>query len=153
MTSRHNQALHLRKECFDFFFFAGDKEFAVGMTYTALSRARKFENLAFDPMPSVERIKRVSNYPTFKKRLKEDVILKKLQDQTEREAEIEGIATDDSDDESDESTFLADMDIDADMTSNWEHVQDLPTSQTSQHLSTWPCFLQILSDGLIMQFC
>ena len=92
----------------------------MGLTYTALSRARKFENLAFDPMPSVERIKRVSNYPTFKKRLKEDVILKKLQDQTEREAEIEGIATDDSDDESDASTqdILADMDIDAEMSSN-----------------------------------
>ena len=88
------------------------------MTYTALSRARKFENLAFDPMPSVVRIKKVFNFPTFTHRLKEDVNLKKLQDQTEREADIEGIATDDSDDESDESTFLADMDIDAEMTSN-----------------------------------
>ena len=88
------------------------------MTYTALSRARKFENLAFDPMPSVERIKKVFKFPTFTNRLKEDVNLKKLQDQTEREADIEGIATDDSDDESDESTFLADMHIDAEMTSN-----------------------------------
>ena len=59
----------------------------MGLTYTALSRARKFENLAFDPMPSVERIKRVFNLPTFTKRLEEDVRLKKLQDQTEREAE------------------------------------------------------------------
>ena len=121
MTSRHNQALHLRKESFDiFFFFAGDKEFAVGMTYTALSRARKFENLAFDPMPSVERIKRPFNFPTFKKRLTEDVDLKKLQDKTEREADIEGVATDDSDDDNDASTqnILADMDIDAEMTSN-----------------------------------
>ena len=92
----------------------------MGLTYTALSRARKFENLAFDPMPSVERIKRPFNFPTFTKRLKEDAKLKTLQDQTEREADIEGVATDDSDDESDASTqdILADMDIDAEMSSN-----------------------------------
>ena len=99
-------------------------------------------------MPSVERIKKHFNSPTFKKRIKEDKRLTTLQDRTEREADIEGIATDDSDDESDESTFLADMDIDAEMTSNWEQVQELPTSQTSQHLSTW---LQISSDELEMQ--
>ena len=108
MTSRHNQALHLRKECCDFFFFAGDKEFAVGMTYTALSRARKFENLAFDPMPSMERIKRHFKHATFKKRLDEDNRLKTVQDRTEREADIEDVATDDSDVSDDES---ADMEI------------------------------------------
>ena len=75
-------------------------------------------------MPSVERIKKHFNSPTFKKRIKEDKRLTTLQDRTEREADIEGIATDDSDDESDESTqnTLADMDVDAEMSSNWEHV-------------------------------
>lgn len=92
----------------------------MGLTYTALSRARKFENLAFDPMPSMERIKRHFNSATFKKRIKEDSRLTTLQDRTEREADIEGIDTDDSDDESDESTqnILADMDVDAEMSSN-----------------------------------
>ena len=107
MTSSHIQALNLSKHAF-FFASSGKEEFAVGLTYTALSRARKFENLAFDPMPSVQRIKQHFKHATFTKRLDEDNRLKTIQEQTEAEANIEDVATDDSDVSDDES---ADMEI------------------------------------------
>ena len=40
----------------------GDGEFAPGLTYTALSRAKKLENIAFDPFPSMLRIANIRKY-------------------------------------------------------------------------------------------
>ena len=59
----------------------GDREFASGLTYTALSRAKKLENIAFEPddFPTLERIMRIFNKDPFKERLLEEKRLSKLQ--------------------------------------------------------------------------
>ena len=59
----------------------GDREFASGRTYTALSRAKKLENIAFEPddFPTLERIMRIFNKDPFKERLLEEKRLSKLQ--------------------------------------------------------------------------
>ena len=59
----------------------GDREFASGLTYTALSRAKKFENIAFEPddFPTLDRIMRILNKDIFKERLLEEKRLSKLQ--------------------------------------------------------------------------
>jgi ATP-dependent DNA helicase PIF1 len=43
----------------------GKKEFATGLTYTALSRVRCLADLAFDPMPSLERIEKIKRTKGF----------------------------------------------------------------------------------------
>ena len=50
----------------------GDKEFASGLTYTALSRATKLQNIKFDPFPNLSRIKSIFTKEKFKKRLQEE---------------------------------------------------------------------------------
>ena len=50
----------------------GNKEYASGLTYTALSRAKKLENIAFDPFPGPERITNISTNKMFKIRVKEE---------------------------------------------------------------------------------
>ena len=47
-------------------------EFASGLTYTGLSRAKKFQNVKFDPFPSEQRIKNIFTTNKFKKRVKEE---------------------------------------------------------------------------------
>ena len=46
----------------------GPEEFSVGLTYTGSSRTREFTNLAFDPMPSYNRILKIFSRPTFKEK-------------------------------------------------------------------------------------
>ena len=60
----------------------GDKEDSVGITYTGMSRVRKFRNLAFKPMPNFDRLRRIQFLRMFKLRKKEDDRLKKLEVET-----------------------------------------------------------------------
>ena len=56
-----------------------DKEFATGLTYTAISRATKLENIAFDPeFPTFKRFDDISKKTQFQERLKEEERLSKL---------------------------------------------------------------------------
>ena len=50
----------------------GDREFASGLTYTALSRTTKLQNIKFDPFPIKERMLNIFKKENFKKRLKEE---------------------------------------------------------------------------------
>ena len=59
----------------------GDKEYASGLTYTALSRAKKLENIAFDPLPLHIWIMNIFKSPRFKKRLKEEERLRKKKEE------------------------------------------------------------------------
>ena len=49
----------------------GPKEFAPGLTYTAVTRVRSLEGLAFDPMPYFNRIVMIFNGKAFKAKEKE----------------------------------------------------------------------------------
>jgi hypothetical protein len=60
----------------------GDKEFACGLTYTALSRCKTLENMAFDPMPGYERISGIKKHKLFIQRKKEEIRLQKIEDAT-----------------------------------------------------------------------
>ena len=51
-------------------------EYASGLTYTALSRAKELENIAFEPFPTLERITNIFNKNRFKIRLNEENWLK-----------------------------------------------------------------------------
>ena len=56
----------------------GDREFATGLTYTALSRCRKIEELAFMPFYNYARFKRgVNTGKMFEARKKQDEIERK----------------------------------------------------------------------------
>ena len=57
----------------------GNKEFATGLTYTALSRAKELENIAFEPFPTLNRIANLSTGQRFQTRLKEENRLKKIE--------------------------------------------------------------------------
>ena len=48
------------------------REFASGLTYTALSRTTKLQNIRFEPFPSLERITDIFRTNKFKKRLEEE---------------------------------------------------------------------------------
>ena len=50
----------------------GNKEFAAGLTYTAISRVRKFENVYFYPFKNYRRFKAIFQSKTFKTRIKHD---------------------------------------------------------------------------------
>ena len=54
----------------------GNMEYASGLTYTALSRAKELENIAFEPFPTLERITNIFNKDRFKIRLNEEDRLK-----------------------------------------------------------------------------
>ena len=58
--------------------------FAQGLTYTALSRAKRFEQMAFDPAPSLGRLNSFMATDKFKARLREEKRLKKLAEETKR---------------------------------------------------------------------
>ena len=60
----------------------GDREFAVGLSYTGLSRVKRLQNIAFLPMPDFVRLSRFAKTPIFKKRLDEDLRLKDLEEAT-----------------------------------------------------------------------
>jgi len=59
----------------------GSKEFANGLTYVALSRVTKFENLSFYPMKSYQRFSAIKTSKVFKDR--------KLQDEREKQSDKE----------------------------------------------------------------
>ena len=63
----------------------GPEEFSVGLTYTGSSRTRELTNLAFDPMPSYNRILKIFSRPTFKE--KEAEVKRRDRDIISREAE------------------------------------------------------------------
>jgi hypothetical protein len=65
----------------------GPEEFSLGLTYTGSSRTREFTNLAFDPMPSYNRIIKIFSRPTFKE--KEAEVKRWDRDIISREAEAE----------------------------------------------------------------
>ena len=50
----------------------GNKEFSNGLTYTAISRCRKIENLSFYPMKNYRRFNSIKKSEMFKYRLKQD---------------------------------------------------------------------------------
>ena len=56
----------------------GEKEFASGLTYTAISRATKLENIAFEPFPTLERMMQGFGKARFKERLAEEKRLSRL---------------------------------------------------------------------------
>ena len=60
----------------------GDDEFCLGLTYTALSRSKSLEKIAFDPMPSFDRITKFAKRAKFLLRLTEDERLRQLQIET-----------------------------------------------------------------------
>ena len=50
----------------------GGKEFASGLSYTAISRCRKIQNLAFHPMPNYIRFRNMFKTESFKSKEKEE---------------------------------------------------------------------------------
>ena len=56
----------------------GEKEYASGLAYTAISRATKLENVAFNPFPNLIRIRQVFKSVRFKKRLQEEERLRNM---------------------------------------------------------------------------
>ena len=56
----------------------GDREYASGLTYTALSRTTHLDRIAFDPFPSLERFGIIFKAQRFKKRLAEERRLSSL---------------------------------------------------------------------------
>ena len=63
----------------------GPEEFSVGLSHTGSSRTRNFTNLAFDPMPSFNRILKIFTRPSFKE--KEAEVKRRDRDIISREAE------------------------------------------------------------------
>ena len=59
----------------------GEKKYASGLTYTALSRAKKIENIAFDPLPYINRIRKMFKGKRFNNRLEEEKRLLKKQEE------------------------------------------------------------------------
>ena len=57
----------------------GDREFAVGLSYTGMSRVKRLEDLAFDKMPSWARLNNFCKRDIFQKRLAEDKRLADLE--------------------------------------------------------------------------
>jgi len=60
----------------------GDREFALGLTYTAISRCKKLQSLAFDPFPDFMRFKKIFDSGSFHERRKEDARLSLLEVET-----------------------------------------------------------------------
>ena len=50
----------------------GDRDFAAGLTYTALTRSKGLSNMAFAPMPTLGRLQSVMRSATFKTQLADD---------------------------------------------------------------------------------
>ena len=46
----------------------GPEEFAIGLTYTGSSRTTNFQDLAFDPMPSFNRILKIFSRVRFREK-------------------------------------------------------------------------------------
>ena len=57
----------------------GPNEFACGLTYTGLSRVKRLQDLAFNPMPFVDRIAGIQKQKAFRLKRKEDTRLAALE--------------------------------------------------------------------------
>ena len=56
----------------------GDREFATGLTYTAVSRVRSLDCLAFDPLPNYQRIISIFGTTSFRQ-MREEVCRREVQ--------------------------------------------------------------------------
>ena len=79
-----------------------DREFASGLTYTALSRCKTLEGLYFERMPPKDRLTKHFRWQAFKDKLAEDKKLKDLELETLANLDIDDILTDNSSDEEEE---------------------------------------------------
>ena len=79
-----------------------DREFASGLTYTALSRCKTIEGLYFERMPPKDRLTKHFRWQAFKDKLAEDKKLKDLELETLANLDIDDILTDNSSDEEEE---------------------------------------------------
>jgi len=75
ITIHKSQGMSMDKVIIDI----GNREFACGLTYTAISRCRKIEDLAFYPFRNYERFWRVFGQKVFK--------MRKMQDRREHESD------------------------------------------------------------------
>ena len=83
LTIHKSQGMTLGKVIVDL----GDREFSIGLTYTALSRCKKFEDLAFDPLPYYNRMVSYFKSDVFKYRRDEDNRLFEMEKKTLEEIE------------------------------------------------------------------
>ena len=79
-----------------------DREFAVGLAYTALSRCKTLEGLYFETMPPMDRMTKHFRWQGFKDKLEEDERLRDLEQTTLANIDISDVLTDNSSDEEDE---------------------------------------------------
>ena len=86
----------------------GEKEFSIGLTYTALSRAKQLDGIAFDPTPTWKRFSSFCKRVEFQNRLKEEKRLENFAEETAKAWEARKQAGNDSlDDE-----FFLDINLD-----------------------------------------
>jgi ATP-dependent exoDNAse (exonuclease V) alpha subunit len=79
-----------------------EREFAVGLTYTALSRCKTLEGLYFETIPPKDRMTRHFGWQNFTDKLEEDKRLKKLEEETLANVDITDILTDEEEEEDEE---------------------------------------------------
>ena len=65
----------------------GEEEFCIGLCYTALSRCKSLDNMAFEPMPGFKRLTCYIKRAKFLMRLEEDERLLNLQETTLKKLE------------------------------------------------------------------
>ena len=75
-----------------------DEEFSIGLAYTALSRCKSFDKLAFAPMKGYGRFTKFAKRPKFKERTEEMKRLGQLEIQTLQRLEHQ-MELDDAEDE------------------------------------------------------
>ena len=73
----------------------GQREFAIGLTYTALSRCKTLEQLYIDGELPKTRLTNHFKHQLFKKKQKEEKRLKAMEEKTLKNANIEDVETDD----------------------------------------------------------
>ena len=66
----------------------GDQAFASGLSYTAISRCKKIQNLAFDPMPSYIRFRDMFKTESFKAKEKEELKIETYEIETLRSGRL-----------------------------------------------------------------
>ena len=86
----------------------GENEFSIGLTYTALSRAKQLEGVAFDPTPTWKRFSSFCKRVEFKNRLKEEKRLENFAEETAKAWEARKQARNDSL----EDEFFLNIDLD-----------------------------------------
>ena len=82
-----------------------NNEYSKGLTYTAISRCRKFEQMAFQPMPGLDRLTYFKNHDLFKQRLAEDKRLQKVEEENMKTISVDGVDTDDEEEDMNNTGF------------------------------------------------